>query len=265
MIYAQGKSRLLRLLRVPPEPDDPMGDVAQLRVFRAAPGFLRYRLLTWTIGQAVVGLLALVIVAMLVGAGLEVMRREPLLGPLLIAAAPLVLVGYAAQLWVTRALVRLDYEMRFYKTSDRSLRVREGVWTVHEQTQTYANIQNITITQGPLERYFKIANVRVETAGGGSGQPKGQEGFPRFQGHVAVFRGVDNAEAIRDQIMEHLRRVRGTGLGDFDEERGGTSGRSPAAAASIPDPELFRPLLAALRDEARALRQAAEARHATGD
>ena len=50
-MYEHVKSSLLWLLRVPPEPHDPMGDVQSLRVFRAAPGYLRYITLGWFIAQ----------------------------------------------------------------------------------------------------------------------------------------------------------------------------------------------------------------------
>ena len=41
------QDRMRRFLRVPPEPDPPLGEPSSLRIFRAAPGFLRYRLLAW--------------------------------------------------------------------------------------------------------------------------------------------------------------------------------------------------------------------------
>ena len=127
-------------------------------------------------------------------------------------------VGQAA---LTYFSLRLNYEMRWYKVTDRSLRIRAGVWSVHEMTMTFANVQNISITQGPLERLFGIADVRVETAGGGGGHggPHGKgDGFGANL-HTAVFRGVDDAEEIRDLMLARLRRVRGAGLGDLDDRR----------------------------------------------
>ena len=50
-MYEALKERLLWLLKVPPEPTDPMGDVRSLRVFRAAPGYLRYITVAWLITQ----------------------------------------------------------------------------------------------------------------------------------------------------------------------------------------------------------------------
>jgi hypothetical protein len=36
--------------------------------------------------------------------------------------------------------------------------------------------------------------------------------------HIAYFRGVDNAEEIRDLLLEGVRMQRNTGLGDPDEQ-----------------------------------------------
>ena len=116
--------------------------------------------------------------------------------------------------------LRLNYEMRWYKVTDRSLRIRAGVWNVHEMTMTFANIQNISITQGPLERLFGISDVRVETAGGGGASGShGQGSGIGSNLHVAVFRGVDTPEQIRDLMLDRLRQVRSTGLGDPDDVR----------------------------------------------
>jgi hypothetical protein len=71
-----------------------------------------------------------------------------------------------------------------------------------------------------------------------------------------VFRGVDDPEAIRDLMLERLRRLRGAGLGDLDDARSrdGSAGRArlPGGAGTLD-------VLAALRDEARALRRSMQA------
>ncbi len=68
---------------------------------------------------------------------------------------------------VSLALVRLNFEKRWYIVTDRSLRVREGILNVREMTVTFANIQNISISHGPVQRAIGIAELRVDTAGGG--------------------------------------------------------------------------------------------------
>jgi membrane protein YdbS with pleckstrin-like domain len=239
-MYEGVKALLLSFLHVPPEPLDPMGDVRCLRVFRASPGYLRYLTVGWALSQLVVlgGALVLPIVLLVTG-----VSTGPA-APIVVSLEALGASFLVAQAVVTYFLLRLHYEMRWYKVTDRSLRIRAGVVFVNEMTMTFANVQNITITQGPLERLFGISNIRVDTAGGGDAGSHGEGSLGNL--HVGVFRGVDDAETIRDLMLERLRRVRGTGLGDPDEPR--------AAAGVLPHASL----LTALRDEARALRRAAE-------
>jgi uncharacterized membrane protein YdbT with pleckstrin-like domain len=105
-----------------------------------------------------------------------------------------------------------------------------------------ANVQNIAIRQGPLQRALGIADVEVKTAGGGGSQSdmeRKKSGAEPM--HVAYFRGVDNAEEIRDLVREGARVQRNTGLGDPDEQE-----TAPDARSAVE--ELLR--------EARALRAA---------
>jgi membrane protein YdbS with pleckstrin-like domain len=245
-MYEAGKAWLLWFARVPPEPHDPMGDVRTLRVFRAAPGYLRYLTAGWLVSQ--LGLLmggAAGLAALLGGAALA--GAPEWLSAGLIALAAIVFTVQAA---VTFFWLRLTYELRWYKVTDRSLRIRAGIWSVHEMTVTFANVQNIGVTQGPLERLFGISNVEVTTAGGGSAHGKAEGGSNL---HVAVFRGVDNPEEIRGLMLERLRQLRDAGLGDPDD------GRDPRLQAPFADGPALLSALAALRDESRALRQAASA------
>ena len=249
-MYDRVKSTLLWLLRVPPEPHDPMGDVHSLRVFRAAPGYLRYLTLAWAlseIGILLGGLLVFIPLAIAAATGLAV-----ILTTALGLVAAMIFLGQAG---LTFFSLRLNYEMRWYKVTDRSLRIRAGVWNVHEMTMTFANVQNITISQGPLERLFGISDVKVDTAGGGgsSGSHGNAEGLNL---HVATFRGVDNPEEIRDLMLQRLRRLRDAGLGDLDDAPALQG--APASDPAFGSTEALQALVA-FRDEARALRRAADA------
>lgn len=250
-MYERVKSSLLRLLKVPPEPHDPMGDVQSLRVFRAAPGYLQYITLGWIISQ--LGLLTIGVFAffplLVAGAAAGPERRS--LAILAVVVGCLALLAFIVQAAVTYFSLRLNYEMRWYKVTDRSLRIRAGVWTVNEMTMTFANVQNISITQGPLERLFGISDVRVETAGGGKAGQSAHGGGGGENLHTAVFRGVDDPEEIRDLMLTRLRLIRGAGLGDVEDAHNVHRVR---ARATLADADTRR-LLAALRDEARALRR----------
>jgi uncharacterized membrane protein YdbT with pleckstrin-like domain len=68
----------------------------------------------------------------------------------------------------------------------------------------------IRVNANPIERFLGLANVEVQSAGGGGSDA---HGVPS-SGHVAKFAGVDNAAVIRDLIVERLRVYRDSGLGE---------------------------------------------------
>ena len=247
-----------RLLKVPPEPDPPLGRPASVRVFRAAPGFLRYRLLGWGWKQvgALVGLLAgLAFFQSVAG---EMGEAPGVLGWLpwtwLEYLEYLALAGFVLQVFYSLVLVLLDYRYRWYMVTDRSLRIREGLWKVQERTMTFSNVQNVTIRQGPLQRLFGIADLRVQTAGGGGKLGDESEQSSGDQLHVGYFRGVANADEIRDAVLARLRRLRGSGLGDPEEPE---PEPEPAPAAMEPGAAALaaaREVLAEARSLSAALR-----------
>jgi len=228
------------VLRVPPEPQSPPGTVQ--RSFRASRNYLRYKLFKWGAQQ-----LATVFGLVAVGAiipKIELMMVARIL--LIIEAAGWVL--FFAAIPFSLAVVVLDFEMRWYMMTDRSLRIREGIFVVREKTMTFANIQKTTVHQGPLQRLLGIADVEVRSAGGGSGKGhEDEEG--RHLVHVGHFRGVDGAERIRDLILEGVRRQRDAGLGDPDDHASSAGGAGGDAALALAD------AAAALLSEARLLRE----------
>lgn len=117
---------------------------------------------------------------------------------------------------------------------------------------TFANVQEVSIQQGPLQRLLGISDLKVRTAGGGaaSGPPAKQRQQEAQSLHIGYFHGVDNAGAIRDLILERLKQLRDAGLGDPDQEQ--------MESVELASADLSEGLLIAARRllaEARALRQ----------
>jgi membrane protein YdbS with pleckstrin-like domain len=161
---------------------------------------------------------------------------------------------FVLQLPFTFAMVRLDFDLRWYVVTDRSLRIRSGVLRIREMTMTFANIQNIAVRQGPLQRWLGLYDLTVRTAGGGSGSDEGHDnGQHRSAAHIGHFQGVDNAPAIRDLIVNRMKRARDAGLGDTDD----VADAEPPAS-SDPDPGGLRAALAELHSEAVSLRSMLE-------
>jgi uncharacterized membrane protein YdbT with pleckstrin-like domain len=246
---------MARLLRLPDPPGAPEGSEGSTHIFHAAANFLRLRQLRWLLAQ----IAALAGLAIALGWGSipnsEAFLERVSFGPFSALDLLTSRMFYAIEVWgvlafavllpITAAMVRLDFTQRWYLVTDRSLRIREGLRSVREQTMTFANIQNLSIRQNPLQRVLGISDLHIRSAGGGDKEGDvGSDENDEKALHIAVFRGVDNAETIRDLILGHLKKLRSSGLGDPEEadlEAAADLAQSPVGAAT---PELS----AALRD-----------------
>ena len=209
-----------------------------LRVERAAPEYLRYRLLGW---GATAALLMLGLIGSIVATAIFLPGWWWVELPLVVFALAKIAILYVA--------TRIEYDLRWYIITDRSLLIREGVWVIREITLTFANAQNVRVTQGPLQRWFGFSNIQIDTAGG-SGKTQEGQAVP----HRAVLRGIKNPEELRDLILELLRRHRTTGLGDLDEHN--------RAATPQVESERSRALLGEILTETQGVAQAIQQRKA---
>jgi len=215
-----------RILRIPPSPEPPPGDEATTRTFRAAPNFYKYLLCVWGIKMAVTGV-GLIIWFVVIMPQLMHAAKGKGWGILGLALGVIEVIGLISTIayWIySWFAVRLDFDKRWYVVTDRSLRVREGIVIVREATVTFANIQNISVSQGPLQRLLGIADLRVDTAGGG-GIAHDQQGMHNL--HTTFFRGVDNANEIRELMQQRLKRLKDAGLGDHDDAETRTAESAP--------------------------------------
>jgi uncharacterized membrane protein YdbT with pleckstrin-like domain len=108
--------------------------------------------------------------------------------------------------------IHLRYDTTWYVLSDRSMRIRRGIWIIQETTITYENIQNVAIRQGPVQRYFGISSVLVETAGGGAKSGKGEPSS--VIGHSGLLEGIADARQVRDLILSNWNESKSSDLGD---------------------------------------------------
>ena len=193
---------LVRWFRVPGGPPTlPVRPGERLERFKPAEAFLRYLLLFFWIGLVVIDLVFLVI--WLASFAVSVWLWLALLPVFLVVAILPDVVVYVA--------IHLRYDTTWYVLSDRSLRIRRGIWTITETTITFENVQDVKIDQGPIQRVYGISDVIVQTAGGGGGS---SEHGTRATTHVGRIEGVADAARIRDLIMNRVRRSRTAGLGD---------------------------------------------------
>jgi membrane protein YdbS with pleckstrin-like domain len=306
------RTRVLRVFRVPHDPDPPAGAPGSIRVFRAGRNFYKLRLLRWGAGQigALVGIIFSLIILDRVQEAVDASRTEArppvatttpapastsgteqtrtvaanqpaqtktkskflrddktraavrrlanqcpswLFG-LLYALEWFGIIVYLAQIPITYAIARLDYELRWYIVTDRSLRIRAGLAAVQETTMSFANVQQVVVTQGPLQRLLGIADVRAQSAGGGGDRLDAHGSGSGDSLHTGVFHGVDNADEIRDLVQERLRAFRQAGLGDPDDIHTGES-TSPRLPPHDSPPTSALAAARELLQEARRLRE----------
>ncbi|MBL8924446.1 MAG: PH domain-containing protein [Myxococcaceae bacterium] len=188
---------------------------------------------TWRALTAMFGLLGQVI-----GTGVAAIAVVAKLGGWGWLIAALLLLLEAVIIGFTLVAVRVDWELRSFLVGDRSLRVSEGALTRREVTLSYANVQNLEVTQGPLERLFGFQNLTVTTAG--ADQQPGLE-----NSHSVTLVGLDDAEAVRTLILGMLGKAKDSGLGE--QER------------AVHQDALPLPRLLEVRDAALALKRAAGA------
>lgn len=167
--------------------------------------------------------------------------------PFLVFLEYLGIAAFLVQLPLTYALARIEFEQHWYIVTDRSLRIRTGVLSLSESTMSFANLQQVEVKQGPIQRLLGLADVRVRSAGGGHGSHEDEgEGL-----HTGVFHSVANAPEIRDLMLARLRAFREAGIGDPD--------RSVEPTKSVVTGTTSPEALTAAREvlsEARALRLA---------
>ncbi len=193
---------LAALFRVPRDaPNLPVAQGDAAVTFHPAPGFLAYlKFWFWFVLVSFDGFMLIAWIVMAVA--------NPLAATIL--ALPFFLVAVVPDI-LAYVAIHLRYDTTWYVMTGRSIRIRRGIWTIHEVTITFENVQNVKLHSGPVQRYFGIANVIIETAGAGASHgPHGE----RSALNVGVIEGIADAPRIRDLIMDRVRASRTTGLGD---------------------------------------------------
>jgi membrane protein YdbS with pleckstrin-like domain len=215
---------LTRWFKVPSKPPSlPVHAGEKMDSFRPAPGFLRYlKFKFWVV--------LTLIDTVIIGLWIALTIALPVVGFLL---TPLVLVIAILPDIFAYLAIHLRYDTTWYVMTERSLRIRRGIWVINEITITFENIQNVTIKQGPLQRYFSISDIKVHTAGGGSAE-QGPHGSHTGFSHQGLLEGLADARTIRNLILKRLQQSKSAGLGDDDEEQPSyASGWTPQQVAVL--------------------------------
>ncbi len=145
--------------------------------------------------------------------------------------------GFLLQLPLSLAGLWAERRATWYVISDQGVQLRHGLWTTHETSLRYANLQQVVLHQRPLQRLLGLADLVITTAGARQNSDDDEDEKTRRPGVLADL-DLAAAHRLRDEIRSRLP--------------GTDAPRPPAAPA--------RPLaLTAAQQalaEARALRQA---------
>ena len=135
-------------LKVPAHaPDLPGGDQEALEVFQPAEGFLLYMKFWFWIVTIIIDLS---ILALWIIIGVANVFVALLLSPIMIVIMFLPdVIAFVA--------IHVRFDTTWYAMTDRAIRMRRGVWIIHETTISFENVQNVKVTQGPVQRHFGIA------------------------------------------------------------------------------------------------------------
>lgn len=170
-------------------------------------------------GLPVIGILILLLVIM-ASKGLALADR-----PVVVFLS--VLAISSAVIWVMLAVLIPKYFRSIsYELTDKDVVVRKGILTRVTKTIPYRTITNIVEARDLIDRYVvDLGSVQIQTAG-----------MSGTAGYEATLGGLDDWEAVHGQILEKLRRFRGS--------------MSPAAAdseADAPAEPVFERILAELQ------------------
>jgi membrane protein YdbS with pleckstrin-like domain len=89
--------------------------------------------------------------------------------------------------WIPAAFKALEYYI-----DDEGVKMKGGVvWKKHV-TIPYLKITNVDVTQGPMQRYYNIGTIHVQTAGAGGKQGEKAE---------LKINGIRELEKVRDIII----------------------------------------------------------------
>ena len=103
----------------------------------------------------------------------------------------LIAAGVPFIFWIPAFYRELDYSIE-----DDVVRSKKGVFFKKRVTVPFTKITNVDITQGPLQRYFNIGTIHVQTAGASVASGQNPE---------LKMEGIRELDALRDEIMDRVK------------------------------------------------------------
>jgi membrane protein YdbS with pleckstrin-like domain len=254
---AQTLQPLWRLLRLSLEPPAPIANAQVRRVLQPGHRAHQLHLLRWAAAQlsALMGVLVIVFaidftqwlpdyLSFLDGFARLGDYTTYIPAPWRWVGTVLAVGGFLLQLPFSFLSLWAERRTTWYVISDQGVQLRYGLWTVHETGLRFANIQHVTLKQGPLQRLLSLADVVLNTAGGRPNDDDDEDEKHKRQGELKDL-DYASAQNLLSEIRSQLP----------------AAGPEAVRLAPPPVPLTAPTTLAAaqlLLSEARALRQTLE-------
>lgn len=144
-----------------------------------------------------------------------------------------IVFGICAAVWIIFMVPFLLWIPAYFRSLEYTIAAdivkgQKGVFWKRFITVPYHKITNVDITQGPLQRSYKVGTIHCQTAGAG-----GQQGATA----ELKMEGVGDLEGLKEAIME---RVKVTALSRPAEEQRGPGGMEESETLR----EILRELIA---------------------
>ena len=237
-IYRGVWASVVGFFKVPEEPSTLPAAGEPVRSLRPSPGYLRYlKFLFWV---------ALIPGDILPVVGwIAVSIAVPVLGVVL--ALPFLALMFLPDIFAYVG-IHLRYDTTWYMLTDRSLRIRRGIMTIHETTISFENVQNVEVRAGSAAALLRHRRRPGDDRRRRRRQPRQGRQTSSLGAHIGLLQGLDDAEAVRNQILASVERTRSAGLGDEHPMH-----LRPAAASGSGLSERHLGVLREIRDSVRRL------------
>jgi membrane protein YdbS with pleckstrin-like domain len=158
---------------------------------------------------------------------------------LLLLLANAVVFGLILILWLLVMVLILVwipayYDSISYAIEDDAVRGQSGVFWRRYVTVPFVKITNIDITQGPLERAFRVGTIHLQTAGAGGNQG----------GHAELrLVGIRDLEGVKETIRERIRTYNKSQIESHPAEPPGEEAAQPVLQQILLELQAIRELL----------------------
>jgi hypothetical protein len=146
------------VLRLPPHPQPPEGSPESTHVLHAGRNYYKLCLIVWFLSHFLV-LTALLSLTSIASKAIPTMPEWAAISVRVLES--LVFVAFTVSAVLTFFSHRLNYVLRWYMVTDRSLRIRSGVFNMQELSMTFSNIQCSPRVEDPREAKATSAVLKV--------------------------------------------------------------------------------------------------------